>query len=85
VKGFLSGEEPQNRPGRLATAQSLGLVTQALLVPVQLHALAALVLRDLGFAFLLDGSHRGFVLVLSGLSLIDNLVQRIFDDAFGTE
>jgi hypothetical protein len=54
-------------------------------VTVQLHALAALVLCDLGFAFLLDGSHRGFVLVLSGLSLIDNLVQRIFDDAFGTE
>ena len=32
----------------------LGLVTQALLVAVQLHALAALVLRDLGFAFLFD-------------------------------
>ena len=32
----------------------LGLITQALLVAVQLHALAALVLCDLGFAFLFD-------------------------------
>jgi hypothetical protein len=34
--------------------KSLGLVTQALLVPVKLHALAALVLGDLGFTFLFD-------------------------------
>jgi len=32
----------------------LGLITQALLVAVQLHALAALVLCDLSFAFLFD-------------------------------
>ena len=47
--------------GPVARKGRLGLVTQALLVPVQLHALAALVLGDLGFAFLLDGSHRAFL------------------------
>ncbi len=36
----------------------LGLVTQALLVPVELHALAALVLGNFGFTFLFNGSHR---------------------------
>ena len=36
----------------------LGLVTQTLLVPVELHALAALVLGNFGFTFLFNGSHR---------------------------
>ncbi len=39
---------------KLGFYQSLGLVTQALLVPVKLHALAALVLGNLGFTFLFD-------------------------------
>ncbi len=44
------------RPGAL-----LRLVTQTLLMPVELHALAALVLGNFSFAFLFNGSHRSCV------------------------
>ena len=40
------------------TGPLLRLITQALLVPIELHALAALVLGNFGFAFLFNGSHR---------------------------
>jgi hypothetical protein len=39
----------------------LRLVTQPLLVAVELHALAALVLGNFGFAFLFNGSHRSCI------------------------
>ena len=40
------------------SAVYLGLIPQPLLVTVELHALAALVLGNFGFAFLFNGSHR---------------------------
>jgi hypothetical protein len=36
----------------------LSLVTETLLVPVRLHALAALMFGDLGFASFFDGTHK---------------------------
>lgn len=54
---------------RTREEDSLGLVTEALLVAIGLHALAALVLADLGLPTLLEVAHSIFWLGLSSADL----------------
>ncbi len=54
----LSGEKFLLDDPRLPRGCGLSLVTQPLLMPVRLHALAALMFGDFGFAAFFDGTHR---------------------------
>ena len=80
-------------PDRI-TQVGLGLVAEALLVAIGLHALTALVLADLGLPTLLEVAHNIFWLGLSSADFLnrnsvkfvvrlgDDLVERIFNNAF---
>ena len=54
-------------------------------MPVELHTLAAFVFGNLGFTFLFNRSHRGFFFRFLREVLVDDFVERIFNDTFGSE
>ena len=71
-------------------SKSLGLVAEAFLVTIRLHALFALMLTDFGLTTLFETAHGGCWLVgwlcvgkVSGSG--DDFVERVFDDAFRAE
>ncbi|MCQ5042048.1 hypothetical protein, partial [Akkermansia muciniphila] len=69
-------------------AQTLGLVTQTLLVTVLTHALAALLLVVFCFTAFFERSHdccSFVVLLLCEKNLVNHLVKRVFNDAFRSQ